>query len=335
MRGNNARRAGATRANLTAPAIATGSINTRPLRLARLDGLGAISPRTFGEAQIDFDALTGGDRTTARRSASAYLKSRSSDSFTAALKDFIAPVPLNLDNCGTVIIRKQTVPDEDPNATLFGYTKSFTTNPALPSNTFTLADDGVFQNNDVLQGTGYTVVEDVIPTGWAFTSLDCSASSGVTPTIVGAQVTFAIDSGTDVLDCTYTNTLQEGAILIHKDRKHADSATGELPHAGVTFTLTGGNLRRWPDRDDQCAGQPVLRQPAHQRGRWNLHRHRDGADRLPRHQHEPAEWHRRRRWRLRQCHGGQLREHAAHGHHRDGQQPDSGWHVFGHHLRLD
>jgi hypothetical protein len=29
----------------------------------------------------------------------AYLKSRSSDSFTAAIKDFIAPIPINLSNC--------------------------------------------------------------------------------------------------------------------------------------------------------------------------------------------------------------------------------------------
>src|SRR5262249_367694 len=75
-------------------------------------GIGiTASPRTFGEAQIDFDAITAG---TTGCFASAYLKSRSSDSFTAALKDFIAPVALNI--CGTVRVIKT----EDGAGTLLG-----------------------------------------------------------------------------------------------------------------------------------------------------------------------------------------------------------------------
>jgi hypothetical protein len=91
----------------------------------------------------------------------------------------------------------------------------------------------------VLFGSGYTVVEDVIPAGWEFLSLDCSASVGVTPTIVGAQVTFAIDAAPDVLECTYTNRQQLGAIRITKTRKHAADGPGNHPHAGVDFTVNG------------------------------------------------------------------------------------------------
>src|SRR5215217_1530707 len=47
--------------NLSAAGDATGSINTSAIPAAESDGLGDISPRTFGEAQIDFDALTGGE----------------------------------------------------------------------------------------------------------------------------------------------------------------------------------------------------------------------------------------------------------------------------------
>jgi hypothetical protein len=123
---------------------------------------------------------------------SAMLKSRSSDSFTSQLKDFVAPVGINLQNCGQVIIRKQTIPDEIPNTTTFGYTKSFNTDRTTP-NTFTLTDDGVKDyGKTVLFGTGYTVTEDVIPAGWAFVSVDCSASSGVTPSISTSTVTFDI-----------------------------------------------------------------------------------------------------------------------------------------------
>ena len=225
-----------TKTNLTAAGDATGSINTSAIPAAEADGLGDISSRTFGEAQLDFDALTGGT-TRCISFGSAYLKSRSSDSFTAALKDFIAPTSLNLNQCGTVIIRKETLPDEDPNTTQFGYTKDIDTE-STTSNTFTLTDDGVQTYTDVLQGTGYSVVEDVIPAGWDFVSVDCSASSGVTPIIVGATVTFDIDSNNDVLDCTYTNRAR-GAILVTKFRKHAADGSGDHPHAGVEFTVDG------------------------------------------------------------------------------------------------
>ena len=107
------------------------------------------------------------------------LKSRSSTRFTSQLKDFIAPVAIDHQNCGNVIIHKQTDPDEDPNTTEFGYTKSFDTDPATP-NTFTLTDDGVETSDNVLFGTGYTVTEDVIPAGWEFVSVDCIAVRGDT-----------------------------------------------------------------------------------------------------------------------------------------------------------
>jgi Prealbumin-like fold domain len=99
------------RENLTTAGDATGSINTTPIvddpattTLDETDGLGSMSARTFGEAQIDFSRFTGG--TGCAGFGSAYLKSRSSDSFTAALKDFIAPIDLNFNDCGALKITK-------------------------------------------------------------------------------------------------------------------------------------------------------------------------------------------------------------------------------------
>jgi hypothetical protein len=237
-----------TKTNLTAAGDATGSINTSAIPAAQSDGLGNISPRTFGEAQLDFDALTGGGGTTTCVSfGSAYLKSRSSDSFTAALKDFIAPATLNISNCGSVIIRKETDPDEDPNTTVFGYTKAFPTAPAS-TNTFTLVDDGSKSFNNVLFGTGYTVDEDVIPAGWELASIDCNVaghpSVGVTPTISVADgtVTFDIDAATDVLDCTYTNRAR-GAIIVEKITDDGQGAfnftSNTLTPSAFTLTTTG------------------------------------------------------------------------------------------------
>jgi hypothetical protein len=234
---NNALPCWRERVDLTAAGIAAGSINNETIPAAESDGLGEISPRTFGEAQVDLSALTGGDAACVVF-GSAYLKSRSSDSFNSELKDFIAPLNLNIDQCGQVIIHKVTVPPSDPAVVRFGYTKTFPTDPATDP-TFTLGHGQSATFDTVLPGSGYTVVEDVIPADWEFLSLDCSASSGVTPAIAGATVTFDIDAGTDVLDCTYTNRQKLGAIRVTKTRKHAADGPGNHPHAGVNFTVNG------------------------------------------------------------------------------------------------
>ena len=218
---------------------ATGTINTSSIPFGDSDGIltaGSMAPRTFGEAQIDLRLLFQPNKCASF--GSAMLKSRSSDSFTSQLKDFIRPVDIDLQNCGNVIIRKQTLPDEDPNTSVFGYTKQFNTDPSTP-NTFTLMDDGVQDyGNHVLFGSGYTVTEDVLAEDYAFDHLDCSASSGVTPSINGATVTFAIDSDTDVLDCTYFNRLELGALKILKN----STKGGAVNNPGAVFSYDGSSV---------------------------------------------------------------------------------------------
>jgi hypothetical protein len=237
---NNATPCWGTRVNLSQSGDAIGSINLQAIPAAQADGLGDTSIRTFGEAQIDFDALTGGSGRCVAF-GSAYLKSRSSDSFNAELKDFIAPETINIQQCGKVIIRKVTIPVSDPANVQFGYTKDIDTDPPSP-NTFPLGHGQNKTYTNVLQGTGYSVVEDVLPAGWVFASLDCSASSGVTPSISGATVTFDIDAPTDILDCTYTNK-SLGTIIVKKitdDGQGAfDYTTNTLPGGPFTLTTTG------------------------------------------------------------------------------------------------
>jgi hypothetical protein len=76
---------------------ASGSINTSAILAADSDGIGAQSPRTFGEAQVKLSAIFGTQDCGVF--GSAYLKSRSSDSFTAALKDFVPPQAVSISNC--------------------------------------------------------------------------------------------------------------------------------------------------------------------------------------------------------------------------------------------
>jgi hypothetical protein len=216
---------------------AIASINNVAIPAADSDGLSTtpVAARTFGEMQLDLDFIF--DSESCESFGSAFVKSRSSDSFTSQLKDLIKPIPVNISNCGKVIIRKQTDPDEDPNETLFGYTKDFPTDPASDP-TFQLTDDGVYEK-DVILGDGYSVVEDDIPTGWDFDEVTCEDSTGVDATITDALVEFDIDSAQDILDCTYTN-LARGTIVIEKI---TDDGEGAFEFTSSTlspspFTLT-------------------------------------------------------------------------------------------------
>ena len=172
---------------------------------------------------------------------SAYLKSRSSDSFNAELKDFIAPMKPNIDQCATVIIRKVTDPVSDPGDVQFGYTKDITTAPAT-ANTFTLGHGQSKPYDNVLIGNGYTVTEDCDPPDrLGLRQRRLFRQLGVEPRtpIVGATVTFDIDNKDDMLDCTYTNRAR-GTIIVEKI---TDDGFG-------AFEFTSGTLlrRRSPSR---------------------------------------------------------------------------------------
>ena len=78
-------------------ADALGSVNTSGLLAANTGGLGSQDAFTFGEAAISFEALFGSG--ACGTFGSAYLKSRSSDSFTSEIKDFVPPERVQVSNC--------------------------------------------------------------------------------------------------------------------------------------------------------------------------------------------------------------------------------------------
>jgi hypothetical protein len=103
------------------PTEARGTINTSTISQSPLvtaqNPNGSLSPRTFGEAAVSFDALFGPN--SCGSFGSAYLKSRSSDSFTAALKDFVPPEQVNISNCPAGITSQQSFYPNDT-ATITG-----------------------------------------------------------------------------------------------------------------------------------------------------------------------------------------------------------------------
>jgi hypothetical protein len=210
--------------NLTASGKATGSINTSPIPTADADGLGAHSARTFGEAQLDLSAIF--DPTKCESFGSAYLKSRSSDSFTAALKDFVPPQAITLSNCGSVKITKKDdagsalagaeftlYEDNDPTGGTRGPEDTITTQ------TCTTGADGTCEILNVLQGQ-YWVVETKTPANH-----DTAADQHLT-VVANEQVSV-----------TFINPRQPGSVKITK----LDDATPPHPLAGAEFTLYEDN----------------------------------------------------------------------------------------------
>jgi hypothetical protein len=198
-----------------------------------------LSARTFGEAAVnltDSGILPPG---SCKGFGRAYAKSRSSDSFTSEIKDFIAPIPVSISNCGSVIIRKVTDPSPDPTDSSFSYSTTGGLNPS----SFNLKNGGSQDYGDNVQAGSYSVTE-ADPSGlhFEFVSLDCSASDtshGTAISINGRTVSFNLQAE-DTVDCTYTNRLLQGALKITKMAKNHNSGdSNDHPQSGVSFTITG------------------------------------------------------------------------------------------------
>ncbi|MFF2494466.1 collagen binding domain-containing protein [Agromyces sp. NPDC058064] len=219
--------------NFSVLGLATGSINTTAIAAGASDGLGAISARTFGEATVDYTALAS-TLDECETFGSAYLKSRSSDSFSAAMKDFIAPIGTGFPTCGGVKISKVT----DPASTVdFTYTGDFSSDPSSAS--FTLSDGESQEFADVPIGVTGHVTESDLPDGWDLDFVDCDLSSeGANVSINGAEITFNLDTAEDTVDCTYHNKAR-GSITVEKI---TDSGMGAFEFTSTTldspFTLT-------------------------------------------------------------------------------------------------
>ncbi len=82
-------------------ASAVGAVNSSTIASAD-SFIGAQDPFTFGEVALSYSAIFPSGTSGCGKFGSAYLKSRSSDSFPAELKDFIAPEPVQITNCSTI-----------------------------------------------------------------------------------------------------------------------------------------------------------------------------------------------------------------------------------------
>jgi hypothetical protein len=210
------------------------------------DPIAPNAPRTipalqFGETAINLTAAGVFPPGTCEAFGSAFLKSRSSASFPAEVKDFVAPVPVNITNCGTIIVHKVTQNGDNT----FGYT----TTGGLSPSTFSLSNGGTrtYGPGTVFPGS-YSVTESTIPAEWTFVSLVCTATgSGTSVTPSGTTANITMGAG-GVVDCTYTNktrvqpsistTLSASSVEVGSTVHDSATLTGATSGAGGTVTYT-------------------------------------------------------------------------------------------------
>jgi hypothetical protein len=190
---------------------------------------------TFGEAGINLTGAGVFSQGTCQHFGAAYLKSRSSgNSFTSELKDFIAPIPVNISNCGTVKIHKQ----DDLGTALQGAVFTLFTDNA--------PKDGAAPHGAEDVATSFTCTTDAsgncemgnVPFGdyWAV------ETTGIANHDLAPDQSFSLTSSTPNLTIgplTFVDPRKPGAILVTKTAKNATLGAGDHPLAGVSFTVNG------------------------------------------------------------------------------------------------
>jgi hypothetical protein len=223
------------RVNLSAAGFADGAVNT----VTVTDPIANVSlpANTFGEAAVNLTAAGVFPPGTCEAFGSAFLKSRSSASFPAEVKDFVAPQPVNISNCGTIKIHKIT---ENGDANF-----DYTTTGGLTPATFSLSNGGTRTYSSVLAGS-YSVTESAPPAGWTLKSLKCTATGQGTSVTTSAATASIAMAGGGTVDCTYTNhtnlsptistTLSAETITVGGAVHDSATLTGATANAGGTVT---------------------------------------------------------------------------------------------------
>jgi len=234
---------------------------TDPLSPNGANYINPVPALQFGETAINLTGAGVFPPDTCEAFGSAFVRSRSSASFTAEVKDFIAPIPVNISNCGEIRIIKHTDPrgvDQD-----FSYTSTIPSTSTCASDatpaSFTLNDKaGVDTLNPLSANTEdctnvpvgtYTVTEGGPPNGFTFKTLSCTggstSTSGKTATITVAP--------NDVVICTYTNQQNSASLAtqvsnagpvfpstaVHDTATVTGNQTTLTPSGTVTFFLCG------------------------------------------------------------------------------------------------
>jgi hypothetical protein len=228
----------------------------------------SLGNNEFGEAIID---LTGAAVFPAGECVAfgkVYAVSRSSgNSGQAQMKDLVGPGDIDLQNCGSIIIRKVTDPAGDT-TTDFAYTTTGGLDPA----TFNLKDGENEDYGAEVEAGSYSVTETDPGPDYVLTDIDCSASDTTNGSSIDIGADGVFDDGDDTIsislvgqdsiDCTFTNTLQTGAVKVTKTAKNANCALAEGAPEGCDASnnapLAGASFEIWEESNGESGLQTVV-----------------------------------------------------------------------------
>ncbi|GAB3269764.1 hypothetical protein GCM10027449_04170 [Sinomonas notoginsengisoli] len=213
---------------------------------------GVLDPFTFGETAVNLEGAGIIKADSCVTLNNAYVKSRSSDSFTSEVKDFILPINLGFQKCGSITIAKKSIGDVGTfnyttasTATTipgsFSLTTTATTNPASVAITPVGSTD-----TKALRAGTYTFTEETTsgfdPTGLKCNALKTDGSPGTSTAQLTGNTAAAVTlvAGENVT-CTFENTAH-GAIKVEKTTvggvgtfNYTDILNGT---AGTPFSIT-------------------------------------------------------------------------------------------------
>src|SRR5437867_2445531 len=231
---------------------ALGAVNTSTIASGDSGGIGSQDAFTFGEAAIAFSALfpSGGQ---CGSFGSAYLKSRSSDSFTAELKDFIAPEKVNISNC-TTLTTNATTPVTIGSPISDTATISGATSDAGGTITFHLFSDATCATE--------------VSTGLSPVTVNGNGnynSGNFTPTAVGTYYWTAVYSG-DAKNLSASTSCGDAneSSIVNKAPSSISTAQQLRPQDSATISATAGGtptgsvtFKLFPPGDTTCSGSAV------------------------------------------------------------------------------
>jgi hypothetical protein len=220
-----------------------GAVNTQTVD----DPIGPNAPRLltaglFGEAAINLTDSGVFPPGTCEAFGSTFLKSRSSSSFTAELKDFVAPQAVNISNCGSVLVKKT----ETGTGTVLGGA-TFTITPGAVVNgvvatSSTLVDEatahtGYYCIDNVKLDSGgslHTVTETVPPPNH-----DLPATTSQTLSVTNTDTCATRLAATTISpDLTFVDPPSVSAILITKTGKDKSCTGAGTPTATCSADAT-------------------------------------------------------------------------------------------------
>jgi hypothetical protein len=244
------------RIDLTAAGLADGAVNTATVSDSWNPNGASLPANTFGEMGVNLTLalpnVFGPHPTTCESLGSAMLKSRSSSSFPAEVKDFIAPQTISVSNCGHILVHKTAADTGNGQAgATFTVTPGQTTSAGTTDDKDTIpgvtGQDGYYCIDNLLLGTTYTVAETAAPSGylvdpnspWTGLSPTAGSCSSVSYTTPPTATVNAVDP------------VARGSLKVVKTAKDHSATNGVAPLEGVSFTI-------WQGVVPAQVGSPVL-----------------------------------------------------------------------------